>query len=482
MPAKIIITYISARPHLISDVLKNLFATAEAHVCVYVCYSGEEVKIDEHPCLKVEYLGTKDPEGMTVVMLNNACILKSISLFDGQDDDLIAGWCDDFIAEPGWGKEILTAYNNNRTKDYLEPYGMGFDLDYTQCLWYHCPNPYRSIRYLREVNDYVAWSTEYSRSHADSDAAQYAKLLNRFQYVRNAIVNHEHHFMNKREKDALDIKNDIAVERDGLTYQARRKILMDTLIPDYFRTTSFRWKESDVSLAILHAVEQIKATDVVETGTFTGCGSTKFLHKLTQLPIHTIEVSPHHVVDATNSLERFPKINITFGFSLDFNECYEFLEYDNVLNGMDFAGFKEHWLHFDGIQIDGLPNPKEHYKAELDTYTRLKAIPEKYGLPSFCGMPEFQNVYAFKKDFRTSVLESTFSKVERPFFFLDSSAITSLLEYRLINQKYDNPFGIMITNTNHYKHFRTKKMIEADSRMQIVCKNEKGGWLVAFRH
>ena len=55
MSERILIVYVSARPHLINGVLKNIFETAGEQVYVYLCYSGEEIHIDKNDFLVVVF-------------------------------------------------------------------------------------------------------------------------------------------------------------------------------------------------------------------------------------------------------------------------------------------------------------------------------------------------------------------------------------------------------------------------------------------
>jgi hypothetical protein len=463
MSERILIIYLSGRPHQIANALNNLFATAEADVCVYLCYSGEKIHIEERSCLKVEYLGLTDPENMKVTKFLNNMSMRCIDIFNGTDDDLVGGWCDDLVGEKGWGESILSAYRHNKDKDYLVVNDTCFPVDYAYELWYHSPIPFRSIRYIKDVGHNSMWSEHYARTFGDSDSSQIAKLLNRFQFVEKAIIRHEHYLQGRREMDDLDKKNSLNDTIDAQIYQARRQVLMDTLVPDFFKTNCSRWKENRMPKAVLNAIDRVGVTGVIETGTFTGCGSTRFFRKLTSLPIHTIEISPYCITDALQSLSGFSGIHIAWGFSIDFGQCHDFLEYDIILNGNDFSGFNMNQFHCENINIDGLPDPKAYYKAEICRYNRLMSMPFYFGTS------------------QDNLLEKTFDNINKPLFFLDSSPATALLEYHVINRKYDDSFCILLTETNHFKNFRTKKIIETDDRMAIVDKNDEEGWLVAYR-
>jgi hypothetical protein len=212
-----------------------------------------------------------------------------------------------------------------------------------------------------------------------------------------------------------------------------------------------------------------------ESGTFNGLGSTTLISETIQKegidnPVfYTLERDPYFYEQACENLKRFPFVKVFNGLSVDEKEAVKFLENDDFLIN--------HHQHPD-IYIDNLENPRQFYLNEISG--NLSRKNETSGgilssiFPFFTGSKtatEHQNLIGtLLADMRNM----------NPLILLDSAGGIGYLEFSMVREVMgDNPYFIILDDTHHIKHWRSRRDVLADSRFSVIHDDTKHGRIIA---
>lgn len=214
-----------------------------------------------------------------------------------------------------------------------------------------------------------------------------------------------------------------------------------------------------------------------ESGTFNGLGSTTLISETIQNagienPVfYTLERDPYFYGQACENLKKFPFVKVYNGLSVDEKEAVKFLENDDFLTN--------HQQHPD-IYIDNLENPRQFYLNEISGNLSRKNAASKAGgflssiLSVFGGNkknPEQQNLIG-------TLLADMRNK--KPLILLDSAGGIGYLEFSKVREVMgDHPYFIILDDTHHIKHWRSRRDVLADNRFTVIHDDTKHGRIIA---
>lgn len=200
----------------------------------------------------------------------------------------------------------------------------------------------------------------------------------------------------------------------------------------------------------LEALRKFSPSVIVETGTHLGTGSTKMLASLNPKKLYTIECSYVNYSQAKNNLKMLPFVECLHGLSVGVEESKEFM---NV---------NKH-IFDDDVFIDDA-NPMEFYTNEIMGMLN--------GGEQTDGMKE-------------NLLSEILVKIadENPLILLDSAGGIGLLEFNKVKEIMgDRPYTLVLDDTHHVKHHRSKLDIQQDSSFKIVYNDDVHGRLIAVHN
>jgi hypothetical protein len=193
---------------------------------------------------------------------------------------------------------------------------------------------------------------------------------------------------------------------------------------------------------LIDVLKTVPHTHIFETGTHKGTGSTRMLCTLDFEWLVTIEVNEDNFKEASKNLLGIKGLDLIHGLSLKADEAIAFVESDEAIS--------KHY-QYPSVFIDDTENPVDFYKKEL-----LKPVQESDLIRKI--LPEMAN--------------------KTPLILLDSAGGVGFLEFMVVMQIMDsNPFTIILDDTHHLKHFRSRKQIFENSNFTVLYEGD--GCLVA---
>jgi predicted O-methyltransferase YrrM len=200
---------------------------------------------------------------------------------------------------------------------------------------------------------------------------------------------------------------------------------------------------------------------VVESGTYLGLGSTSYIADIIKLAeldkkisFYTIESNKLFFNQAVKNLKKYDFVYPILGQSIDLNQAIKFLENDEFLLQHN---------KFDDVFIDSF-DPVRNYLKEL----------KGGGVIKF-----FQNFFYKKKQNLIKVITEN-NKDKSILIVLDSAGGIGWFEFNeVIRTMEGKPFLLILDDTNHVKHFRSRNYIlENPTKFQIYYDNYQYGVLI----
>lgn len=187
-------------------------------------------------------------------------------------------------------------------------------------------------------------------------------------------------------------------------------------------------------LADLIAEHEI--TKVIETGTYYGTGTTMaIIDGLTRhgkdFEFHSIEVNPMHYAVAKTNVPKLKGVNLINGLSIPRDMIYEDIDYS---------------LFPEDIIVDHKKDRERLYRLEVAHRVQEDVLGSLRGF-------------------------------EPELIVLDSAGHIGFLEYQYVIDNYENGFYLALDDTNHIKHFLSKKdaeehyekIFETDDKFGAAC-------------
>jgi len=218
------------------------------------------------------------------------------------------------------------------------------------------------------------------------------------------------------------------------------------------------------------AIVRERIVHVIETGTYEGLGSTRFLAETfasTMAPksFVTIETNWRSWRRARRNLRRFPFVRPPWGRSLRTRQALEFLETDQCL--------REHERYPD-IFIDNVEDPVTFYRREIAG--GVGDVPKSLHRRA---LRELHRVVYYRGE---GLLERCLRRVrdECPLVVLDSAGGVGWLEFQtLTTVMQQRRYHLLLDDVHHLKHFRSLARIRSDPAFRIIGLDERHGWVLA---
>lgn len=187
-------------------------------------------------------------------------------------------------------------------------------------------------------------------------------------------------------------------------------------------------------------LESVPHSHILETGSYKGLGSTALLASLNPMVLISIESNIDHLNEAKRNRPE-PFIEWVHGLSAIQQTAIAWLN--------SFVPLINH-ENYPDVFIDGLPFPKQFYLEEISKECPDGAL--------FEYLPKI-------KDFN-------------PIILLDSCGGIGFLEFCDVhNFMAESPYTIVLDDTDHIKHFKSKENILADKNWTVLF--DKQGILIA---
>lgn len=181
---------------------------------------------------------------------------------------------------------------------------------------------------------------------------------------------------------------------------------------------------------------------IIESGTYTGLGSTKMLADIFIKDIITIETNENFYLMAKENLKPYTYVECINGLSLNYNECINFILNDDYI--------KNH-QNYDNIYIDNIDDPMESYRNEIIPSTNENVLINK-------------------------IIENYDKKL---LIVLDSAGGIGYLEFqKVIETMKDKSFYLLLDDINHIKHYRSYQDILKNKDFNILISDEFDGYLL----
>ncbi len=224
---------------------------------------------------------------------------------------------------------------------------------------------------------------------------------------------------------------------------------------------------------------------IIETGTFTGQGSTKTLAEFFQRSrppkaFTTIEVNFAFFQSAKVNLRPYGFVDCRWGETINQADALRFVRNDEAI--LNHRAYNDIW-------IDDIDDPVAFYTAELQgrmlgqrpktVYRRarhfakegLRRAVARYGIGNFDFLWDGSDLL-----FRFCAIH----KEHKPLIVLDSAGGIGYLEFQTVLKVMGNSeYFILLDDIHHLKHFRSARDIKTDKSFEILGLEQHHGWMLA---
>ena len=214
-----------------------------------------------------------------------------------------------------------------------------------------------------------------------------------------------------------------------------------------------------------------------ESGTFNGLGSTTLISETIQNigienPVfYTLERDPYYYGQACENLKKFPFVKVCNGLSVDEKEAVIFLQNDDFLSNHQ---------RYPDIYIDNLENPRQFYLDEISGNLSKNNTDTRNGglFSSFISLFSKKKTGAEQQYLIVSILEGM--RTKKPLILLDSAGGIGYLEFSKVREAMgSNPYFIILDDTHHIKHWRSRRDVLSDNRFSVIHDDTTHGRIIA---
>jgi hypothetical protein len=239
--------------------------------------------------------------------------------------------------------------------------------------------------------------------------------------------------------------------------------------------------------ALARYVLPARVDTIIETGTFTGQGSTKVLANLFQSQgslkvLVTIEAKFAFYRQARRNLRDYGFVDCRWGETVNRAKALKFIGEDEAIK--NHASYPDIW-------IDNVTDPIAFYSAEVSGQyldERPRGVYRQARLYAKKILRQIEGRYNTRRYeflFEGSDLLTKFCTIHhthRPLIVLDSSGGIGYLEFQTVRDAMaDVEYYILLDDIGHLKHFRSARDIRASIDFEILAENATEQWLLA-RH
>jgi hypothetical protein len=237
---------------------------------------------------------------------------------------------------------------------------------------------------------------------------------------------------------------------------------------DYPHASISMHEDTELRQLLQNVIREKKFTHVLESGTYLGLGSTRFVAEA--FPIEsppklfvTLEASWKNWRQAKTNLARFPFCRPVWGLTVKRDEALKFVYDDEFL--------KNHQKYED-VFIDDLTDPVAFYANELSG--RLGQAGSQPGWRE-----KLDRIFRWAgEDLLRRYLVQFHN--QSPLIILDSAGGIGFLEFStLLKTMGASPYTVLLDDVHHIKHFRSREHIRKDPAFRIIGSDDVHGWLLA---
>lgn len=228
------------------------------------------------------------------------------------------------------------------------------------------------------------------------------------------------------------------------------------LYADYPRASIRMVDNESIRCALRLLRDSCEIDYIFETGTFQGDGSTRLLASIFDKSgvkkLITCEVDKSNFDIAKNNLKDYDFVECRLGLSVSLDEALAFLDTDGAINNHE---------KFPHIYIDDLKDPKAFYSNEVKGRLLDK-----------------DNQKIVEDNLINEILPNLNGTL---LVNLDSAGGIGFLEFKSVFSlvKDREKFFILIDDTHHLKHFRSKQFIEQNEFFTVLADDPLDGWMLA---
>lgn len=243
------------------------------------------------------------------------------------------------------------------------------------------------------------------------------------------------------------------------------------LYSNYSNASISMSSDEDFKTALLNLFEKHAISNIVESGTYLGRGSTTLLAEcilLKKLKInnfYTIEIDINNFLKSRSYLKKYDFVTPIWGLSVPAEKAILFLEQDEAI--------KNHHL-FPEVYIDNVENPLDFYLQEINgSLFRTK----NRSLKQF-----FLQFFEKKASFQDGVLSNIVPEIikTKPLFLLDSAGGLGYFEFKtVLDLMGGEEFFLILDDIHHLKHFRSFKEVKENESFKLLEHNLNQGWAIA---
>jgi hypothetical protein len=246
------------------------------------------------------------------------------------------------------------------------------------------------------------------------------------------------------------------------------------LYADYAHASISMVQDDEFKTQLLDVIQKKEITHFLETGTFNGLGSTTMVSEailqsgVTPEVFYTLERDPYFFEQARTNLARFPFVKPVCGLSVDEKEAICFLENDDFLANHE---------KYSDIFIDDLKDPIGFYirevRGNLSGMNKPRQGPFGW-MRNLFSAPERRP--------ETNLLEKLAAHIAtyEPLILLDSAGGIGYLEFQIVMKVMkDKPFTLVLDDTHHIKHWRSRRDVLASDAFTVIYDSDKHGRTIA---
>jgi hypothetical protein len=233
-------------------------------------------------------------------------------------------------------------------------------------------------------------------------------------------------------------------------------------------------KDEEFVAHLQNIIQSKQITHFLETGTFNGLGSTTMIAEAiikAGVPVevfYTLERDPFYYNVARKHLKKYPFIVQVLGLSVGEEEAIHFLNNDEFLSNHQA---------YDDIFIDDIKDPRSFYINEIKG--NLSGQKKSVLNPFIKFVKNILNPTPRAKDNQLRKIASVIAD-KKPLILLDSAGGIGYLEFLTVMEVMKNrPFTIILDDTHHIKHWRSRRDILANPNFEVLYESKTHGNMIA---
>lgn len=246
------------------------------------------------------------------------------------------------------------------------------------------------------------------------------------------------------------------------------------LYADYAHASISMIKDAEFVEQLQKVISDKNICYFLETGTNTGQGSTKMISEailktgVEVKKFYTLERDPFFFNKAQENLKGYPFVTQVLGLSTGEQEAIDFLNKDEHL--ADHSKYPD-------VFIDNIEDPRSFYINEIRG--NLSGMNEKKDKGQFAWLTQ---IFKSEPKPNDNHLRKLLANIvdNKPLILLDSAGGIGYLEFLITMEvMQNNPFTIILDDTHHIKHWRSRRDIIENPRFKVLYDSTQHGRIIA---